>query len=264
VVTAARDGLDLSLPPKWSDRGDSRLTSRCRWSSTSAGRGPRLGYDPEHQLLANRGYAVLAVNYRGSTGLGKDFMNAANKEWAAKMHDDLIDAVNWAVKEKIALKDKVAISGGSYGGYATLVGLTFTPDVFACGVDTVGPSSLVTLLSNPPPYWMPFMPVMALRVGDVKRRMGSNSWSRVRRFGGKSRSLLGQGPTSAGQAGRGDQIVKAMEEKKIPVTYVLFTTKGTALPGRTASLSMQSPRRSWPRTLAGGSSRSAKRSPALT
>src|SRR6185295_4005075 len=80
--------------------------------------------------------------------------------------DDLIDGVNWIVKEGIADPTRIAIMGGSYGGYATLVGLTFTPDVFACGVDMVGPSSLVTLLNNPPPYWMPFMPVMKLRVGD--------------------------------------------------------------------------------------------------
>ncbi len=82
------------------------------------------------------------------------------------MHNDLIDAVNWAVEQGIAQKDKIAIAGGSYGGYATLVGLTFTPDVFACGIDLVGPSSLITLLENPPPYWAPFMPVMKLRVGD--------------------------------------------------------------------------------------------------
>ena len=93
---------------------------------------------------------MLSVNYRGSTGFGKEFINAANGEWSGKMHDDLIDAVNWAVDKKIAQKDKVAIMGGSYGGYATLVGLTYTPDVFACGVDIVGPSSLVTLLQNVP------------------------------------------------------------------------------------------------------------------
>ena len=108
------------------------------------------GLNPYHQWLANRGYAVLSVNYRGSTGFGKEFINAANGEWSGKMHDDLLDAVKWAVDKKIAEKDKVAIMGGSYGGYATLVGLTYTPDVFACGVDIVGPSSLVTLLQNVP------------------------------------------------------------------------------------------------------------------
>ena len=97
------------------------------------------GFDAEHQLLANRGYAVLSVNFRGSTGFGKNFVNAGNKEWAGKMHDDLLDAVDWAVTKKIADPKRIAIIGGSYGGYATLVGLTFTPDVFACGVDIVGP-----------------------------------------------------------------------------------------------------------------------------
>src|SRR5204862_6411923 len=113
------------------------------------------GYDPEHQLWANRGYAVLSVNYRGSTGLGKGFVNAADKEWAGKMHNDLIDAVNWAVEQKIADPNRVAIMGGSYGGYATLVGLTFTPDYFAAGVDIVGPSHIRTLLDTIPPYWAP-------------------------------------------------------------------------------------------------------------
>src|SRR5690606_22525781 len=91
------------------------------------------GYNPYHQWLANRGYAVLSVNFRGSTGFGKNFVNAGNLEWAGKMHNDLLDAVDWAVAEGITDKDSVCIMGGSYGGYATLVGLTFTPDVFACG-----------------------------------------------------------------------------------------------------------------------------------
>ncbi|MEN0112052.1 MAG: prolyl oligopeptidase family serine peptidase, partial [Planctomycetota bacterium] len=124
------------------------------------------GYNATAQWLANRGYAVLNVNFRGSTGFGKEFLNAANGEWAGKMHDDLLDAVQWAVDRGVADPDRVAIMGGSYGGYATLVGVTFTPEVFACGVDIVGPSSLVTLLNNVPPYWARFMPVMKQRVGD--------------------------------------------------------------------------------------------------
>ncbi|MHC4081718.1 MAG: S9 family peptidase, partial [Planctomycetota bacterium] len=104
------------------------------------------GFDPVHQWLANRGYAVLSVNFRGSTGFGKKFINASNKEWGGKMQEDLLDAVAWAVKKRIADPERVAIMGGSYGGYATLVGLTFTPDTFACGVDIVGPSNLVTFL----------------------------------------------------------------------------------------------------------------------
>src|SRR6266478_9211345 len=124
------------------------------------------GFNAEHQWLANRGYAVLSVNYRGSTGFGKRFINAGDHEWARNMHNDLLDAVDWAVREKIAVADRIAIYGGSYGGYATLVGLTFTPDRFACGVDIVGPSNIVTLLKTVPPYWQPAVQLFKDRVGD--------------------------------------------------------------------------------------------------
>jgi len=110
-------------------------------------------YDREVQFLANRGYAVLQINFRGSTGYGKSFMQAAAREFAGKMHDDLLDGVNWAIEQGIADPKKIAIAGGSYGGYAALVGVTFTPDVFACGVDMFGMSNLVTLLEQAPEYW---------------------------------------------------------------------------------------------------------------
>jgi dipeptidyl aminopeptidase/acylaminoacyl peptidase len=112
---------------------------------------------PDVQFLANRGYAVLQVNYRGSTGFGKSFTHAAEQEFAGKMHDDLVDAVEWVIKEGYADPDRVAIYGGSYGGYATLVGVTFTPDLFAAAVSYVGPSSLVTLIRSFPAYWKPFL-----------------------------------------------------------------------------------------------------------
>jgi dipeptidyl aminopeptidase/acylaminoacyl peptidase len=174
---------------------------------------------------------VLSVNYRGSTGFGKQFINAANLEWAGKMHDDLIDAVAWAVKEKIALRDKVAIMGGSYGGYATLVGLTFTPDVFACGVDIVGPSSLVSLMENPPPYWMPIMSLMQTRVGDYTTDKGKEfllSRSPLRHVDKIKRPLLiGQGAQDPRvKQVESDQIVEAMKSKGIPVTYMLFPEEG--------------------------------------
>jgi dipeptidyl aminopeptidase/acylaminoacyl peptidase len=237
-VIKSRDGLDLVsylTLPKGSDAdGDGRPDQPLPMVLNVHG-GPWArddwGYDPEHQLLANRGYAVLAVNYRGSTGFGKQFINAADKQWAGKMHDDLIDAVNWSVEQKIARKDKIAIMGGSYGGYATLVGLTFTPDVFACGVDVVGPSSLITLLSNPPPYWMPFMPVMKVRVGDHQSDEGKKFLeSRSPLFFVdkiKKPLLIGQGANDPRvKQPEADQIVKAMNDKKIPVTYVLFHDEG--------------------------------------
>jgi dipeptidyl aminopeptidase/acylaminoacyl peptidase len=189
------------------------------------------GLNATHQWLANRGYAVLSVNYRGSTGFGKDFINAANGEWSGKMHDDLIDAVNWAVENKIAQKDKIAIMGGSYGGYATLVGLTYTPEVFACGVDIVGPSSLVTLLQNVPPYWIPFMPVMKVRVGDVETEEGRAELLKrsplelVEKI--KKPLLIAQGANDPRvKQLEADQIVNAMKEKNIPVTYVLYPDEG--------------------------------------
>jgi dipeptidyl aminopeptidase/acylaminoacyl peptidase len=189
------------------------------------------GLNNTHQWLANRGYSVLSVNYRGSSGFGKKFINAANKEWAGKMHDDLIDAVNWAVDQKIADKSQVAIMGGSYGGYATLVGLTFTPDTFACGVDIVGPSSLVTLLEHIPPYWMPFLPQLVNRVGDHRTEEGKNfllSRSPISRVDKIAKPLLiGQGKNDPRvKQSEADQIVKAMQDKGIPVTYVLYPDEG--------------------------------------
>ena len=189
------------------------------------------GYDSQHQWLANRGYAVLSVNFRGSTGFGKEFTNAGNGEWAGKMHDDLIDAVNWAIREKITQRDQVAIMGGSYGGYATLVGLTFTPETFACGVDIVGPSNLVTLLQNVPPYWVPILPMMKDRVGDWTTEVGQKSLlakSPLARVDQIQRPLLiGQGANDPRvKQVESDQIVEAMKQKNIPVTYVLYPDEG--------------------------------------
>jgi dipeptidyl aminopeptidase/acylaminoacyl peptidase len=189
------------------------------------------GFNPVHQWLANRGYAVLSVNFRGSTGFGKAFVNAGNREWAGKMHDDLIDAVNWAVREKIADEKKVAIMGGSYGGYSTLVGLTFTPDVFACGVDIVGPSNIVTLLNSIPPYWAPMISMFTTRVGDHRTEEGRkflesrSPLTFVDRI--KRPLLIGQGANDPRvKQAEADQIVSAMQSRKIPVTYVLYPDEG--------------------------------------
>jgi dipeptidyl aminopeptidase/acylaminoacyl peptidase len=189
------------------------------------------GYDSIHQLLTNRGYAVLSVNFRASTGFGKKFLNAGNKEWGGKMHDDLVDAVNWAVSSGVADAKKTAIMGGSYGGYATLVGLTSTPDLFAAGVDIVGPSNLVTLLNTIPPYWAPQIDLFTSRVGDHRTPEGRTlleSRSPLNQVDRIAKPLLiaqGANDPRVKQA-ESDQIVKAMQAKKIPVTYTLFPDEG--------------------------------------
>jgi len=191
-----------------------------------------FGYNAEAQWLANRGYAVLQVNYRGSTGFGKGFVEAANRQFSGKMHDDLIDAVGWAVKEGIATKDKVAIYGGSYGGYATLVGMTFTPTKFACGVDIVGPSSLVTLIESFPEYWKPFLEgSWYRRVGNpanADERKDLLARSPITKVGDIQRPLLiAQGANDPRVTQKeSDTIAREMEAKKIPVTYVLFADEG--------------------------------------
>ncbi len=189
------------------------------------------GFNSQHQLLANRGYHVLSVNYRGSTGFGKDFINAGNKQWGLAMHDDLIDAVEWAIAEGIAERDKVAIMGGSYGGYATLAGLTFTPEVFACGVDIVGPSNLETLLSTIPPYWAPMVKIFHERMGDPSTEEGLallKAASPLYKADQIIKPLLiaqGANDPRVKQA-ESDQIVGAMKEAGIPVTYVLYPDEG--------------------------------------
>jgi dipeptidyl aminopeptidase/acylaminoacyl peptidase len=125
------------------------------------------GYNSIAQFLANRGYAVFQANFRGSAGFGKKYLNAGNKQWGTgSMQHDLTDAVKSLIKEGITDPRRVAISGGSYGGYATLAGLTFTPDIYACGFDIVGPSNIVTLLNSIPPYWAPIKKIFDVRVGD--------------------------------------------------------------------------------------------------
>nr|WP_240048923.1 S9 family peptidase [Parerythrobacter lutipelagi] len=234
----SRDGLTLpsylTLPPGSDSDGDGVPDAAVPMVLLVHG-GPwardGYGFNSHHQWLANRGYAVLSVNFRGSTGFGKEFISAGDLEWGKAMHDDLIDAVNWAIEEGIARKDKVAIMGGSYGGYATLAGLTFTPDTFACGVDIVGPSNLETLIASVPPYWEPLIAQFHERMGNPNTQEGLamlKERSPLYKADRISKPLLiGQGANDPRvKQAESDQIVGAMKDAGIPVTYVLFPDEG--------------------------------------
>jgi len=186
------------------------------------------GFNSYHQWLANRGYAVLSVNFRGSTGFGKDFINAGNLEWYGKMQDDLVDAVEWAIREGYADKDRVAIMGGSYGGYAVLAGLTRDPDLFNCGVNIVGVSHVRTLLETIPPYWEPLLRFFETRVGALSDPEFLDSISPLTHVDNIRRPLLiGQGANDPRvKISESDQIVEAMNSREIPVTYVVFPDEG--------------------------------------
>lgn len=189
------------------------------------------GYNSLHQWLANRGYAVLSPNFRASAGLGKAHLAAGNLQWGLKMHDDLVDAVDWAVKRGVTTADKVAIMGGSYGGYAVLAGLAFTPDKFACGVDIVGPSNLNTLLNSVPAYWEAGRRQMYLRMGDPGKPDGQailKAASPLYKADQITKPLLiGQGANDPRvNKAEAEQIVEAMKSRGIPVTYVLFPDEG--------------------------------------
>ena len=237
-LITSRDGLTLvsylTLPPGTDADGDGRPEAPLPMVLNVHG-GPwardSYGYRSTPQWLANRGYAVLQVNFRGSTGFGKSFVNAGDLQWGLTMHDDLIDSVEWAVDEGITTDDAVAIMGGSYGGYATLAGLTFTPERFACGVDIVGPSNLITLLDSIPPYWESFRRVLEKRVGDPNTEEGLailEAASPLNSVDNITKPLLiaqGANDPRVKQA-ESDQIVDAMQAKEIPVTYVLFPDEG--------------------------------------
>lgn len=239
VVIEARDGLKivsyLSLPP-WLDEGGRPSEpiplvvdvhggphARAKWSN-----------HPVHQAFANRGYAVLSPNYRGSTGFGKKFLNAGDREAGRKMQQDLTDAVKWAIEENIADSDRVAIQGASWGGYSTLMGLATTPDLYACGVDRFGPVNLVTLLEAIPPYWTPFIEMMAQRIGEFRTDEG-------RKFL-ESRSPVTHAdqiddPLLVVQGGNDprvppsetEQILEALKGSDVPVTYLYYPDEGHGL-----------------------------------
>ena len=188
------------------------------------------GYNAAAQWFANRGYATLQVNYRGSSGYSKTFLHKGDKEWGVgSMQHDLTDGVKWAVENGIALEDKVCIYGGSYGGYACLAGLTFTPDVYACGVDIVGPSNIKTLLDSIPPYWGPLRNDMLRKIGDVDADSDFNeAISPLFHVDEICKPLLiGQGANDPRvKQAEADQVANAMLQKQIPVEYVLYPDEG--------------------------------------
>jgi dipeptidyl aminopeptidase/acylaminoacyl peptidase len=188
------------------------------------------GYDPEAQWFANRGYATLQVNFRGSTGFGKKFLNAGNGQWGVgTMQHDLTDAVKWAIAKGIADPKKICIYGWSYGGYATLAGLVFTPELYACGVDSVGPSNLKTLLQSIPPYWAPIKKSFILQVGDVENDEAFNKKISPLFHAANIRVplIVGQGANDPRVNIReATQMVEAMRAKGLPVTYVVYTDEG--------------------------------------
>lgn len=187
------------------------------------------GYHPEAQWLANRGFICMQVNYRGSTGYGKRFIEAAVREWGGAMHDDLIDAVDWAIEQGYADPDRVAIYGGSYGGYSALVGATFTPERFRCSVALVGPSNLITFINTIPDYWKPLLAMLKRRVGDPETESDFlKSRSPLFHVDNISIPMLvahGANDPRVKQA-ESEQIVEAMREKGIDHEYMLFEDEG--------------------------------------
>lgn len=230
VVIKSRDGLDLvaylTVPPGAEPKNLPLVLNvhGGPWARDT------WGYNPEAQWLANRGYATIQVNFRGSSGLGKSFLNAGNEQWGVgTMQHDLTDTVQWAIAQGIADPKKVCIYGGSYGGYATLAGLTFTPDLYACGVDIVGPSNIKTLFQSIPPYWAPIKSQFVRRVGDVENNEELNKklspLFHVDKI--KVPLIIAQGANDPRVNIReSDQMVQAMRNKGLPVTYVVYTDEG--------------------------------------
>jgi dipeptidyl aminopeptidase/acylaminoacyl peptidase len=186
-------------------------------------------YNPEVQFLANRGFAVLQVNYRGSTGYGRKFWESSFKQWGKKMQDDVSDGVKWLIEQGIANPEKVGIYGGSYGGYATLAGLAFSPELYACGVDYVGVSNLFTFLKTIPPYWEPMLKMMYEMVGDpesdsVLLREASPVFHADRIV---APLFVAQGKMDPRvNINESDQMVEAMKKRGVEVEYMIKDNEG--------------------------------------
>jgi dipeptidyl aminopeptidase/acylaminoacyl peptidase len=239
----ARDGLEIPAyltMPKGVDGEPAALVALIHggpWARDT------WGYDSLAQFLANRGYAVLQPNFRGSTGYGKAFLNAGNNEWGDAMQDDITDGVQHLVEQGLVDPERVCIMGGSYGGYATLAGMTFTPDLYACGVDIVGPSNLITLLNSIPPYWGPIRRIFLQRMGDPSTEEGREQLERqsplnhVDKIAAPLLVIQGANDPRVKQA-ESDQIVVAMREAGLPVEYIVAPDEGHGFRGRENRLAM--------------------------
>jgi dipeptidyl aminopeptidase/acylaminoacyl peptidase len=230
VTIRARDGLDLVC---YLTRPPGALAPGALVMLVHGGPWARdvFGYNAYHQWLANRGYSVLSVNFRGSTGFGKAFVNAGDGEWGRRMDDDLLDALGWAISEGVADPARVAIMGVSYGGYAVLAGMTRNPETYACGIDVVGPANLETLIATIPPYWESVRAQLTKAVGDpnteeglalMRDRSPLNQAARIARP-----LLIAQGANDPRvKRAESDQMVAALRANGIPVTYVLYPDEG--------------------------------------
>jgi dipeptidyl aminopeptidase/acylaminoacyl peptidase len=232
VSFAARDGLQLygylTRPATGADGGKPPLVlvihggpyARDSW-----------GFLPVHQWLANRGYAALSINYRGSTGYGKAFVTAADHEWGGKMHDDLIDGLDWALAQGYADPARIGFYGGSYGGYSALTAATKTPDRFNCIIDAFGISNLITFMATIPAYWMPSFSIWYNRLGDPKTEAGRAMLADRSPINHLDRAtkpiLIGQGLQDVRVvAAESEQMVAALTRRDVPVTYVTFADEG--------------------------------------
>jgi len=187
------------------------------------------GYNPEVQFLANRGYAVLQVNFRGSTGYGRKFWEASFKQWGKAMQNDITDGVQWLIKEGIADPKRVGIYGGSYGGYATLAGLTFTPDLYAAGVDYVGVANLFTFIKTIPPYWKPYLEMIYEMVGHPERDKDLLTAASPVFHSAKIKVplLIAQGANDPRvNKAESDQMVEALKARGIEVPYIVKSNEG--------------------------------------
>ena len=229
VVITARDGLELPSFLTLPLNNDGKNLPMVLYPHGGPWGRNRWGFDNEVQLLANRGYAVLQVNFRGSSGFGKNFLNAGNREWGRKMHDDLVDAVKWAIQQGIADPKKIAILGASYGGYAALAGAAFTPDLFCCAVDIFGMSNILTWVKAVPPYMTPIIEELKIRVGDWEKdpHVFDDVSPLFKAANIKIPLLIGQGKNDPRvQVAESLQIVKALRKNNKPVIYVEFPDEG--------------------------------------